>query len=106
VNVNTTEPSLNPPPHTHKDLLAPGGVWINLGPLLWHFHDVPGEVSIELSWEELRALIVSYGFVIEAEEWKRCSYTTNPKSLYQTEYNCIFFTARKPAGRGGVGVEF
>lgn len=26
-------------------------MWINLGPLLWHFHDVPGETSVELSWE-------------------------------------------------------
>jgi hypothetical protein len=45
--------------------------------------------------QELRALILSYGFVIESEEWRRCAYTTNNRSLYQTAYDCIFFTARK-----------
>ena len=27
-----------------------GGVWLNLGPLLWHFADQLVEKSIELSW--------------------------------------------------------
>ena len=40
-------------------MIADGGVWINMGPLLWHFHDMPGEVSIELTWQELRSLIVA-----------------------------------------------
>ena len=39
--------------------IADGGVWINMGPLLWHNHDMPGEVSIELTWQELRSLIVA-----------------------------------------------
>lgn len=78
------------------DLLVDGGVWINIGPLLWHFHDMPGEVSVELTWEELRALILSCGFVLEHEEWRRCGYTTNPASLYQMAYTCMFFVARKP----------
>lgn len=77
------------------DLLCEGGVWINLGPLLWHFHDVHGEASIELSWEELKALIISYGFIIDSEEWRRCAYTTNARSLYHTYYECVFFTARR-----------
>ena len=80
-----------------RTLLVPGGAWVNIGPLLWHYHDVPGEVSIELSWEELRALIVAHGFVLEREEWKRCGYTKNPASMYQMAYECVFFVARWPA---------
>ena len=28
-------------------ILKPGGHWINLGPLLYHYADMPGELSIE-----------------------------------------------------------
>ena len=38
------------------------------GPLVWHYHDTPGEVSIELSWSELRAVITHAGFEIEAPD--------------------------------------
>lgn len=58
-------------------ILKPGGYWINLGkvhfhddestnhvmilfdfvgPLLYHFADMPGEFSIELSWEDIRRI--------------------------------------------------
>ena len=32
-------------------ILKPGGHWINLGPLLYHFADIPGELSIEPPYE-------------------------------------------------------
>jgi hypothetical protein len=35
------------------------------GPLLYHWSEMPGELSIELSWEELKRVIESFGFVIE-----------------------------------------
>ena len=58
------------------NILKPGGYWINLGkahsrdyqlshyiclfdfagPLLYHFADMPGEFSIELSWEDIRRI--------------------------------------------------
>ena len=34
----------------HK-ILKPGGHWINLGPLLYHFADIPREPSIEPPYE-------------------------------------------------------
>jgi carnosine N-methyltransferase len=37
----------------HK-ILKPGGTWINLGPLLYHFENTPGENSIELSLDDVR----------------------------------------------------
>ena len=83
------------------EMMVPGAVWINIGPLLWHWSDMVNEVSIELTWEELRALIISYGFVIEREEWRRCGYTHNAASMYKMEYDCIFFVARWPAASHG-----
>jgi carnosine N-methyltransferase len=79
------------------ELLVPGGAWVNLGPLLWHFSDTHAEVSVDLTWEEVRALIVDYGFVIEHESWHRCPYVRNVRSMYLMEYDCVCFVARKPA---------
>ena len=45
----------------------------------------------------------SYGFVIEREEWRRCGYTHNARSMYKMEYDCIFFVARWPAASRGRG---
>jgi carnosine N-methyltransferase len=49
-------------------LLNEGGVWVNLGPLLWHFENVPdkerGEGSIELSLDEVKGLARQIGFEI------------------------------------------
>jgi hypothetical protein len=44
-------------------------VWINLGPLLWHFENSPtksakGEGSIELSLDEVKELARAVGFDI------------------------------------------
>lgn len=47
------------------DILKPGGVWINCGPLLWHFENVGRESSIELSMEEVKALCSEIGFEIK-----------------------------------------
>mmetsp|Transcript_56453 Transcript_56453/g.126041 ORF Transcript_56453/g.126041 Transcript_56453/m.126041 type:complete len:403 (-) Transcript_56453:332-1540(-) len=81
-----------------SQMLVPGGLWINIGPLLWHWADMRNEVSVELTWEELRALILSYGFTIEREEWVRCGYTNNCASMYRMEYDSIFFVARTKSG--------
>lgn len=39
-----------------------GGIWINLGPLLYHFADMRGENSIEPSFDILKEIIVKFGF--------------------------------------------
>ena len=51
--------------------LRPGGIWINFGPLLYHWmtdNEGNGDsrygASIELSWDELRLVIESMGFDI------------------------------------------
>jgi carnosine N-methyltransferase len=46
-------------------ILAPGGVWINLGPLLWHFeNNSSNDPSIELDLEEVKTLARKIGFEI------------------------------------------
>lgn len=51
-------------------ILKPGGIWINLGPLLYHFSDMPQEDSIEPSYEVVRKIILGIGFVIEVSKFK------------------------------------
>ena len=46
-------------------ILSPGGVWINIGPLLYHWSDMPGEQSVELSLEQVMNVITSYGMKVE-----------------------------------------
>lgn len=46
-------------------ILAPGGVWINLGPLLWHFENNNShDPSVELDLEEVKRLAELVGFEI------------------------------------------
>jgi len=40
-------------------------MWINLGPLLYHFSDLANEDSIEPSYQVVREVIVGIGFEIE-----------------------------------------
>ncbi len=44
------------------EILKPGGYWINFGPLLYHYRNVPGEKSIELSYEQIRRVVEKIGF--------------------------------------------
>ena len=74
-------------------IVRPGGVWVNCGPLLWHFADSPGELSLELTWDELRPLVAAHGFRIVEERTVDCPYAANPKSLLSCTYHAIFFVA-------------
>lgn len=76
-------------------ILNQGGVWINLGPLLYHYTEIESECSIELSWDELKHIIKGYGFRILKEEDRECTYSTAQDSMMKTLYRCIFFVAIK-----------
>uniref|UniRef100_UPI00398F5958 carnosine N-methyltransferase isoform X2 n=1 Tax=Pristiophorus japonicus TaxID=55135 RepID=UPI00398F5958 len=79
-------------------ILKLGGIWINLGPLLYHFENMANEKSIELSYEDIRHCILQYGFKIEVEKNSVPStYTENDQSMLKYLYDCVFFVARKPA---------
>ncbi|XP_053466485.1 carnosine N-methyltransferase isoform X1 [Ictalurus furcatus] len=80
------------------NILKPGGVWINLGPLLYHFENMANELSIELSYEEMKDAILKCGFQLEVErESVLTTYTENERSMLKYLYDCVFFVARKPA---------
>lgn len=103
-----------------RNCLKPGGIWVNLGPLLWHqaprgpgrspnsedehqhthTNDAgigdPG--SVELTNEEVLALVEHLGFSIERQESGKLEtgYMSNPRSLLQNTYHPVFWIAKKP----------
>ncbi|TFY59989.1 hypothetical protein EVG20_g7589 [Dentipellis fragilis] len=79
----------------HK-ILAPGGVWINLGPLLWHFeNNSSNDPSIELDLEEVKALARQIGFDIKEERTIDTTYVNHKDGLLGYVYHAAFWTATK-----------
>ncbi|CAN7980777.1 unnamed protein product, partial [Ixodes pacificus] len=77
--------------------LRPGGIWVNLGPLLYHYADLPNEDSIEPSYEDVKHVILSFGFLMLAKETGLPTpYTQNPTSMMRYEYRSVFFVCQKP----------
>ena len=100
---------------TIYNILKPGGVWANIGPLLYHWTEIKGEPSLELSLEELLDVAKQIGFTIvvdflsvknslghstlsflQKQETRDCFYDNNPKAMMQTVYRTSFFVAIKP----------
>ncbi|KAK5648734.1 hypothetical protein RI129_003626 [Pyrocoelia pectoralis] len=78
-------------------ILKPGGIWVNLGPLLYHYSDIKYEKSIEPSFQVLCEVIEKVGFVMEKNQTGlKTRYCQNPMSMLQYEYNSVFFVCRKP----------
>ncbi|KAI0537765.1 N2227-like protein-domain-containing protein [Xylaria digitata] len=103
--------------------LRPGGVLINVGPLLWHWENhVPGHDgydgdgdnedgndegtslgiadpgNFELTDDEVMALVEKMGFVVEKRQSGiRAPYVQDSKSMLQTVYSASHWVARKPA---------
>ena len=80
---------------TIHNILKVGGLWINFGPLLYHYTDNPNEVSIELSWNEVKKVIIGFGFEFKKEDEVHTTYSANKESMTQRIYKCVFFTAIK-----------
>lgn len=79
------------------NILVPGGYWINFGPLLYHFADIPGEDSIELAYADLKKAINLKGFELVKEELNiHSSFTQDPNSMLHYHYKCVFNVFRKP----------
>ncbi|KAI8365391.1 N2227-like protein-domain-containing protein [Radiomyces spectabilis] len=75
--------------------LKEGGMWINIGPLLYHFEDTPGESSVELSLEEVKRVSREIGFEFKKESMVTTTYTSNPQGMLKYVYECAFWTAVK-----------
>lgn len=105
-----------------RNCLKPGGIWINVGPLLWHFessstrggksneetganthqNDGIGEPgSVELTDEEVMLLVERMGFHVEEralrEGQRECGYIQDPRSMLQNLYRPSRWIARKKA---------
>ena len=75
------------------DLLKQGGVWVNLGCLDYYhsrYHN-----SIDLTWDELRQVIINYDFEIKNEVTDFVPYGVKVGSLVSDSYGTVFFTAVK-----------
>ncbi|KAG8872354.1 hypothetical protein FRB97_007710 [Tulasnella sp. 331] len=76
------------------DVLKPGGIWINLGPLLW---TSGSGATLRLSVEELLALAKLVGFDVQEESRRRIDteYTSNTRGMMRWIYETEFWTATK-----------
>ena len=103
-----------------KHCLRPGGVLVNVGPLLWHFeNNAPGNHgndddgdgdhdhknssgiadpgSFELANDEVMALLTRLGFVVEwLQTGIEAPYIQDRESMLQTTYRANAWLARKP----------
>ena len=102
---------------TVRHCLKEGGLWLNYGPLLWHFAqrsapdpdrlveredtrertgiEAPG--TFELTDSEMLALLDEMGFKVETHQVKDDGqgYIRNPDSMLQNTYRCSHWIARK-----------
>lgn len=79
-------------------ILAPGGVWVNLGPLLWHWeNNNTNDPSVELDLEEVKSLASTIGFKLSNEKTIDTTYTSNAQAMLGYVYHASFWTATKVA---------
>ena len=81
--------------HTFNKLLKVGGLWVNIGPLHWHYSEQPNEVQVQISLEELEQLVPKFGFSFRKKEMRQTSYTGRLNCLLHMHYESVFFSAVK-----------
>lgn len=104
--------------------LKPGGILVNIGPLLWHFegrvwdrdehddgdgessHDTSGIAdpgNFELTDDEVMALVAGAGFeIVSRETGLDAPYILDTESMLQTTYKASTWVARKPAAAAAI----
>ena len=78
--------------------LNSGGLWINCGPLQYHYgadKTVAGGICPELNVDEVIAAVKAGGFEIVEQDEIVTQYLGNPKSIMSTNIRCLCFVARK-----------
>ena len=77
-------------------VLKKGGIWINFGPLSYHWVGYQNIPTIELPYDILKDVIQNYGFeFINEEKNKTIIYCEIENHMKNDVFNCVFFTARK-----------
>ncbi|RPB06065.1 N2227-domain-containing protein [Choiromyces venosus 120613-1] len=104
-----TAPNLISYLETIHNLLVDNGVWINFGPLLWHFEghgadaknpkngeDASADGKFELCLDEVLALVQMCGFKLEkVVTGAKTGYVGDEKSMLRHEYEGAFWVAVK-----------
>ena len=80
---------------TIANAIKEGGVWVNFGPLLYHYAEHNDAISLEFSWEEVREFISEFFNIKEARTGIECVYSSNQKAMNRTVYKCIYFAATR-----------
>lgn len=68
---------------------------MNLGPLLYHFADQPGEHSIEPSYEEVKNILTGVGFKITVSFFVVCDYVCFLQMVFLKSLRFSFFMLSK-----------
>lgn len=73
------------------DVLAPGGVWVNLGPL-----DYSRTAAFQLSLQDVLAVAAQMGMSMEVNERQPVSYSRAPqRAMYVERYMAALTVMRK-----------
>lgn len=93
-----TSPNIAATLKTIWDTLRPGGLWINFGPLLWHYEHDPDMCGFELSMDLIiEDMVPDFGFeVLKHTRDNECRYSTSPFTKSGFVYGCDFWVARRP----------
>ena len=90
--------------------LKPQGIWINLGPLLWHFEGDNNTTHIfnenqdpialtlnglELSRDDLLQMIEKFNFTVQKHHQIPSKYSADPNALGYFMYDCQYWVCRK-----------
>ena len=73
--------------------MQPGGLWVNLGPLLYHWADAHTyshgeEVSIELCLEDVERLAASCGLAMLSKELVPACFNQDPRQAARSLKAC------------------
>lgn len=77
------------------NILKQGGIWINLGPLSYHWANDSNNLSIELPYDKLKEVICNYGFEFINESSKNLTFGYVEGNMHNDLFKCIFFTTKK-----------
>eukprot|EP00884_Botryococcus_braunii_P007642 jgi/Botrbrau1/1687/Bobra.116_2s0029.2 len=86
--------------------LREGGIWINLGPLLYHWADshtyLPDEeLSIEVSLDDVERISCAMGFRLLRKEMVPTGFNVNLRSMMTSSYRSVFWTMEKDSSLAG-----
>ena len=81
---------------TIEKVLKKGGIWINFGPLSYHWVGYENIPTIELPYDKLKEVIINFGFEYIHEELnKTVTYCGIEDFMKNDIFNCVFFMVKK-----------